>query len=292
MSDSSNHLPTERPSFCNWYGKYHPDTYEPHKGAQTPKRVACISAGHLSFNAELPHMEGGPSTRASGTQPWGCESLEVLVPGGWSTGQVELKWVQPKTSCFKRVIRDSLLRSKVYARTTQLQHVYVTCTKCNVEGQAVWSTRPNFWTFKETPQKCARFGISSDLGVTEIFKRIKRINVKNILPYFPRLGKDFFHPSSRPILAFGAPTFRAGQGIQKLRQNNQCIKHEYFFNLDQKLGGVFHMFEKHWNLNVDPYKFMISNISSPSKFWYFRQLTVTELFETFHHWSLGQKTRA
>ena len=31
-SDSSNHLPTERPSFCNWYGKYHPDTYEPDKG--------------------------------------------------------------------------------------------------------------------------------------------------------------------------------------------------------------------------------------------------------------------
>ena len=45
-------------------------------------RVACISAGHLSFNAELPHMEGGPCTRASGTQPSGCESLEVLVAGG------------------------------------------------------------------------------------------------------------------------------------------------------------------------------------------------------------------
>lgn len=31
-SDSSNHLPTERPSLCNWYGKYHRDTYEPHEG--------------------------------------------------------------------------------------------------------------------------------------------------------------------------------------------------------------------------------------------------------------------
>lgn len=50
-------------------------------------RVACISAGHLSFNAELSHMEGGPSTRASGTHPWGCESLEVLVPGGGALGQ-------------------------------------------------------------------------------------------------------------------------------------------------------------------------------------------------------------
>ena len=54
-------------------------------------RVACISAGHLSFNAELPHMEGGPSTHASGTQPSGCESLEVLVAGEGSTGQVKLK---------------------------------------------------------------------------------------------------------------------------------------------------------------------------------------------------------
>lgn len=150
----------------------------------------------------------------------------------------------------------------------------------------MWTTRPNFWTFKKTPQKFARFGISSDLGVTEIFKRI---NVKNILPYFPRLGKDFFHPSSRPILAFGAPTFRAGQGIQKLRQSPTNASNMNDSEPGSKLGGVFHMFEKHWNLNVDPYKFMISNISSPSKFWYFRQLAVTELFETFHHWSLAQK---
>lgn len=34
---------------------------------------------------------------------------------------------------------------------------------------------------------------------------------------------------------------------------------------------------------------MISNVSSPSKFWYFRQFTVIELIETFHHWSLSQK---
>lgn len=114
------------------------------------------------------------------------------------------------------------------------------------------------------------------------------------------MSKTSFHTS--PDLQKISSTLLPGQswrlGLQLFAQARgfkSCASHQpmhqtwMILNLDQKLGGDFLMFEKHWNLNVDPYKFMISNISSPSKFWYFRQLTVTELFETFHHWSLLQK---
>lgn len=158
-SDSSNHnRPTERPSFCNWYGKYQPGYLWTSRGSPASLLDTCLSMLSChTWRVDPVHVLPAPSRPAA--KVW-----RYLWQGEGSTGQVELKWVQPKMSCFKRVIRDSLLRSKVYARTTQLQHVDATCTKCNVEGQAMWTTRPNFWTFQEKSQKFARFGISSNFG--------------------------------------------------------------------------------------------------------------------------------
>ena len=85
-SDSSNHLPTERPSFCNWYGKYHPDTYT--HGGWT--QYTCF--GHPAVRLR---KFGG--TCARGLEHW-ASRIEMSAT---------------KTSCFKRVIRDSLLRSKI-----------------------------------------------------------------------------------------------------------------------------------------------------------------------------------
>ena len=137
-------------------------------------------------------------------------------------------------SCFKRMIRDSLPRSKVHARTTQLQHVYV--LNATYKDKPCDLQDPTFELLRKPHKSLQDSEFHQILGVTEIFKRM---NVKNILPYFPRLGKDFFHPSYRPILAFGAPTFRAGQGIQKLRQSPTNASNMNDSEPGSKLGGVF-----------------------------------------------------
>lgn len=129
---------------------------------------------------------------------------------------------------------------------------------CQVEGQAMWSTRPNFRAFCRpscemifftwNPTKFfARFGISSDLGVTEIFKRI---NVKNILPYFPRLGRFLPPFRPRPILAFMAPTFRAGQGIQTLHSAPTNASNMNALSLDQNWEVIFSCLKNHWSLQI------------------------------------------
>ena len=87
----------------------------------------------------------------------------------------------------------------------------------------------------------------------------------------------------------GLQLFAQARGFKSCASHQPMHQTWMILNLDQNWEVFFHMFEKLWNLNVDPYKIMTSNVSSPSKFWYFRQLTVTELFETFHHWSLAQK---
>ena len=149
------HLPTERPSFCNWYGKYHRDTYKPHEGRL-----------HLCWT---PVFQCWAATHGGWTQYtcFGHPAVGLRKFGGTCARGLEHWASRIEMSVTKNVLfqeSDSRFFAKIKGLCKDNPVATCLCTICNVEGQAVWSTRPNFWTCKETPQKFARFRISSNFG--------------------------------------------------------------------------------------------------------------------------------